>query len=204
MKHLLIATATASYEHLKKGDQRPQLEEVLASIVELFTVRLGATHASFRRSQRISARGYVTQDARRVVRVGAARPADWVVLYYTGHADVVGSDFALPPHAGLRALSYVGSAFKLDELADMLLAPRAPGEPRRVQNLLLIIDTCFAGRAAPKLTAQLANIFQRSLRGAFYVLSAGLPREEAQAGALARALIGAEIDELSTRSVQQP
>jgi WD40 repeat protein len=201
-RHLLIATATSKYENLKPIDERPQLSSVLASVVKLFTTTLGHYERELgtiaenppANTLRVSLDEWFSSPER--------DPSDWVVFYYTGHAEVVGSDSLYLLTSDFRPNQYVGTAFSLQQLADVVLAKRDDQSGRRVRNLLVIIDTCFAGIGIEALTSSLSSAFRRSSGSSFYLLGAALPRQEAQAGALARALIES-IEELSTRHVMQ-
>jgi WD40 repeat protein len=201
-RHLLIAIATSKYPNLKPDDGRPQLAQVLASVVDLFTSTLGRYQrelpgiaenppSNVLRSDLDDWFGDSTRDA-----------TDWVVVYYTGHAEVVGNEFLYLLTSDFKPNKFVASAFSLGQFAELVLAGREDGSPRPVRNLLLIVDTCFAGKGTAELTSKLSAVFRKNSAGSFYLLGAALPRQEAQAGALAKALIQA-IGELSKRYVMQ-
>ena len=137
-----------------------------------------------------------------MVRRADRDPSDWVVLYYTGHAEVVGTDSLYLLTTDFVPFQYVGTAFDLRQIADMLLARLDDKRARRVRNLLVIVDTCFAGQGTAELARELATAFRRSSGQSFYLLGAALPRQVAKAGALARALIAA-LEEFSGRYVMQ-
>lgn len=201
-QHLLIAAATSKYSHLKPEDERPQLVAVLASIVDLFTEKLQKYH----RELTTIASNPTAEDLRKTLDQwfgdSSRDPSDWIVVYYTGHAEIVGTDSLYLLTSDFQPGQYVGTAFSLQQFADLILAERSDGSPRRVQNLLVIMDTCFSGNGTGDLAARLRSIFRRSSDSRFYLLGAALPRQEAQAGALADALINT-IDELSNRYVMQ-
>jgi WD40 repeat protein len=196
-RHYLIAAATSTYLNLKPADERPQLPQVLASVVNLFTKTLGCYTRELEAVAENSSADILRKSLNQWFAAAERDPSDWIVLYYTGHAEVVGrdslylltTDFQPPDH-------YVGTAFDLKQISDLVLT--LP----RVRNLLLIIDTCFAGVATAELTSRLSNVFRTSSSGSFYLLGAALPRQEAKAGALAKALIES-VEELSRRYVSQ-
>jgi WD40 repeat protein len=203
-RHLLIATATSRYTNLEPKDQRPQLSEVLGSVVKLFTDTLRCYH----RELEAIAENPPAETLRKKLDEWFGAPqrdlSDWVVLYYTGHAEVIssGSDSLYLLTSDFQPFQYVGSAFSLQQLADVVLARQDDRQDRRVRNLLVIVDTCFAGEGTAALTSKLSSVFRKSSGSSFYLLGAALPRQEAQAGALAKALIES-IEDLSKRYVMQ-
>jgi len=201
-QHRLIAIGTSKYEHLGAAEQRPQLEAVVNRIASLFTDTLKV----YRRELGEVALNPGAAKLREALDGWFAAedrdPADWVVLYYTGHAEVVREHSLYLLTSDFRPPQHVATAFSFDQLADMIGGDLGPGRPRQVANLLLIVDTCFAGQAVQTLATQLVHILSRTGGRSFYVLGAALPSEEAQAGALARAMVEA-IEELSRRSVTQ-
>lgn len=202
-KSLLIAVGTSSYPHLPKEDQRPQLTEVVQSIVELFTGPL-----KYRRELKTIGKNPKASTLRKTLdRWFSAEQrdgADWVALYYTGHGEVVGADALYLLTSDYKPGQYVSTAFSLGQLADMVLAKRADGKsPRKIKKLLVIIDVCFAGQGTLQLAQVLSNGFRTTPDSMFYLLGATLPHDEAQAGALAAALIDA-VNDLSKRYVRQP
>ena len=201
-RHLLIAAATSSYPHMKPGDQRPQLDAVLASVVKLFTETLG----SYQRELDAIAVNPPSELLRKNLGkwFGAEDrdPADWVVFYYTGHAEVVGSDSLYLLTSDFEPGDLIGTAFPMGLVADAVMGSRRSGRPPRVRNLLVIVDTCFGGEGAVELVSRLEDVFRKSSGSSFYMLGAALPRQEAQAGALAKALIES-IADLSRRNVTQ-
>lgn len=201
-RHLLIATATSKYEHLRPEDERPQLTQVLASVVDLFTSKLKRYERELNAVGENPPSSVLRSDLDRWFAAPERDPTDWVVVYYTGHAEVVGSDSLYLLTSDFQPGQFVATAFSLQQFADLVLAPREDDKPRRVQNLLLIVDTCFAAKGTIELTARLSAAFRKTSGSSFYLLGAALPRQEAQAGALAKALIEA-VEDLSGRYVMQ-
>lgn len=201
-KHLLIAAATSEYPNLPSRDARPQLAGVLAEIVELFTSTLGGYERALETIAENPPADVLRKSLDRWFAAPERDPSDWIVFYYTGHAELVGTDSLYLLTTDFEPGQYAGTAFSLRQLADVVLAARGDGGRRGVRNLLVIVDTCFAGEGIRDLVSQLSGVFRSSSGGSFYLLGAALPRQEAQAGALARALIDS-IAELSRRYVQQ-
>lgn len=201
-KHLLIAAATSEYPHLTSQEARPQLAGVLASVVDLFTSTLGGYERALETIAANPPADVLRKALDRWFAAPERDPSDWIVFYYTGHAELVGADSLYLLTTDFEPGLYASTAFSLRQLADVVLASRGDGGRRGVRNLLVIVDTCFAGEGVSDLVAQLSTLFRSSSRGSFYLLGAALPRQEAQAGALARALVEA-IAELSRRHVQQ-
>jgi WD40 repeat protein len=198
-RHLLIAAAT--WKYLQPGIDRPVLEQILADVVALFTSNLGCY------TRELSEIGANPKAAELTTALDhwfadPSRDADdWVVFYYTGHAEVVGTDALYLLTTDFNGL-HASSAFDFRKFADFLLAPDAQGNRRRIRNLLILLDTCFSGQGVVDLSAQLSKSFRNRADNAYYLLAAALPNQEAASGALARALISS-IEELSRRSVTQ-
>src|SRR5260370_19363995 len=186
--HLLIAIATSENPKLSETDQRPQLSGVLNSVVNLFTGTLGR----YRRELLDLAENPKSGDLRdrldRWFQSEKRDRSDWVVLYYTGHANVVGGNLYLLT-TDFEPNLYAATAFNLGELSAMVAAERGFRQPRRVLNLLVIVDSCSAGAGTEELTSRFAEVAARASGGSFYLLGTALPLEEADAGAFAKALI---------------
>lgn len=203
-KHILLAFATSQYDETKypKEFQRPVLSEVLTSVVNLFTTKLKRYQRELEEIGENPSKSDLENKLNDWSRSEQRDAGDWVVLYYTGHATVVGND-------SLYLLTYDSvpgsiaiTAFSLRGLADMLLEQSSPGRPRQMGRMLIILDTCYAGTGAIKLASEFRDMMFKYSRFEIYLLSATLPSEEAQAGELAKALIRS-IEELSTRSATQ-
>src|SRR5262249_15782159 len=113
--------------------------------------------------------------------------SDWIVFYYTGHGTRDGDTLFLltrNSEEGLEASTSVSA----EQLAQVLVGNNKGGNQRRVKNCLLILDTCYSGAGAFDVIGTLRKFFEEGKEGLFYVLSAALPKNEAMAGALARAL----------------
>src|SRR5450755_510792 len=201
-RHLLIAAGTSKYDNLGEMDQRPQLIEAVSSVVGLFTKTLKHYERQLEAIARNPPAGKLRKSLDRWFAAQDRDPSDWVVLYYTGHGEVVGSDSLYLLTSDFEPNLYAGTAFALRDLADMVLAKRSEMVTRQVKNLLVIIDACFAGVGAVQLANDLAKTFRQTSQGMFYVLGAALPRQEAKAGALAKALVET-IEDLSNRNVTQ-
>src|SRR5208337_3160363 len=127
--------------------------------------------------------------------------SDWVVLYYTGHAKVIDNKLYLLTK-DFEPYRYASTAFNLSELSTMVAAERAFGRHRRVGNLWIIVDTCFAGAGTQELPSRFGEIGARTGGGHFYFWGTALPLEEADAGKFTEALVEV-IDDYSRRNVRQ-
>jgi WD40 repeat protein len=200
---LFIAAGTAQYDHLAENMQRPALRDVVRNVTELFTAQLGYAQAlpeishdptSHELRKRLDA-WLGSKDRDR---------SDWVVFYYTGHGELVGTDALYLLTKDFESGFHTSTAFPVAQLGDMLNGRRAGGANRRVRRFLLILDTCHSGAGVFELSKKLSSLFFQGLTdGMFYVLAAAFPNEEAMSGALANALITSLQDD-ALGGTQQP
>ena len=118
-------------------------------------------------------------------------PEDTVVLYHTGHADVVDDEHRL--WAGDTA-DPLSQTLRTSELATLLLA----GTP--LSRLLVILDACFAGKGGAESLAagmRAARDGGKSLS----VITSAHPREQVRAGDFAR-LFRAAVHDDSTAGAE--
>jgi WD40 repeat protein/energy-coupling factor transporter ATP-binding protein EcfA2 len=128
---------------------------------------------------------------------------DWVVIYYTGHGEIVGAESLYLLTRNYKSGKHVATAFPFRQLGDMVAGRTASGENRRTRRVLFILDTCFSGAGAGEIVDKLQGVFTGGSRnGMFYILSASFPNEEALTGGLSNALI-ASLNELYQKSTQQ-
>ena len=202
-RKFLIAAGTGKYDHLPSDLQRPTLKTVVDSIATLFTEKLGYERVL------LDVSTDPTSDEFRIrlddwFGSNERNNSDWVVLYYTGHGELVGTDSLYLLTKDYVNGRLVGTAFSINQLGEMLIGTDAGGETRRVRRFLAIIDTCHAGAGAFDLSRKISKLFsQGSNYGMFYALAAAFPNEEALTGALANALIDSLQDE-SLGGAQQP
>lgn len=197
---LLIAAGTAKYRLLDETMQRPQLTASVETLARAFTDKLGYTRVLSDISLNPTSRELVTH-LDTWFGSSERNSTDWIVLYYTAHAELDGPQFylyATDTEDGMPASTAVSAS----QLASVLVGRAPKGEKRRVRNCLLILDTCFAAGGAFSIIGRLRSYFEEDDPGRFYVIAAALPRETARAGALATALIAA-IDEESLAGPQQ-
>jgi hypothetical protein len=200
-KKLLIACGTGNYDHLPEL-QLPGIKQTVDSVAALFIGRLGYSRVLEEVSNDPTSNqlhekldewlGSVERDA-----------SDWVVFYYTGHGDLVGSDKLYLLTKNYR-MGLTSTAFSIGEFAAMLSSKDASGENRRVKRCLLILDTCHSGAGALGISHQIGKLLFEGGNGAmFYLLAATFPREEALAGAMAEALIQC-VEDPSVGGTLQP
>jgi WD40 repeat protein len=193
---LLIAAGTGRYDYLSQDLQRPQLHGVVESVARVFTdPRMGYVRVLEDVSNDPTSEQLRKQLDRWLA--SAERDSrDWVVFYYTGHGELVGSDNLYLLTSDYEMGLLAGTAFNVGQLGDMLVGRDPGGETRRVKRLLLILDTCHSGAGAFDLSRRISSLFTQGISdGMFYILAAAFPNEEALAGGLARALIDALEDD---------
>jgi WD40 repeat protein len=129
--------------------------------------------------------------------------ADWVVFYYSGHAE---TDEDESRHYLLLARSRLdqldASALAAEDLVRLMLK----GSP--VQQMLIILDTCYAGRGiadAAVLVPRLERRWNAETDHGVYLVAASRSREEAAPGAFAAAFTEAIRNrDLRTGGLSQP
>ncbi len=144
-QHLLIASATWKYKDSK--DDRPILSEVLKDVVHLFTKKLGVYTRELlvigENPKASDLRAYLDQwfaDPRR-------DPEDWIVFYYTGHAEIVGADSLYLLTTDFVNGLHVSTAFNFMSFADIVLAPSAHGRTMlRSEGVREVLFTCWVRR----------------------------------------------------------
>src|SRR6476469_3716815 len=119
-KHILLAFATSKYDETKYGKefQRPVLSEVLTSVVNLFTKKL----KRYKRELEEIGENPSKSDLENTLNDWSSSEqrdsGDWVVLYYTGHATVIGNDsLYLLTHDSVPGRTSI-TGFSLRGLAD--------------------------------------------------------------------------------------
>jgi hypothetical protein len=109
-----------------------------------------------------------------------------VVIYYSGHGEPGEDDhFLLTSNSNPQNLA--GTALATADLARILAA--SP-----VQQILLILDTCYAGLGGGDFAAKAGRILRRLRRddrlpSGVYVIAAAGPRDEAEQGVFAREFV---------------
>jgi WD40 repeat protein len=106
-------------------------------------------------------------------------PEDIVTVYYTGHAD---ADEVLESHRLWTGstIDSVAGTLETKRLAELMLAGT------RLQDALIILDTCFAGKGAAEALKASAPAMGRGAGKTLKVVTAGYPREQVMAGHFAR------------------
>jgi WD40 repeat protein len=181
----LIAVGTARYDSLDPEDWLPSVPEDLEQVVGLFCGQLG-----YRRALEEVSLNPASADLRAEVSGWLTSPdrsaEDVVVFYYSGHGLTHGGRHYLLTR-DYREPNLVGTALASEDLVWML------GEDAAVQHLLVLLDTCYAGRGAldmGRVAAQVADLRVQATtaRAGWWFLAAARPKDEAAQGAFAAAL----------------
>ncbi|MEU3626706.1 hypothetical protein BS329_35815 [Amycolatopsis coloradensis] len=185
-RRILIATGTTRHPHCPDLGDRPELSGEIDRMVRLFTAPesgLGYRQASgFTADMRFAD---LRAGIREVVTSKAMTSEDHVVFYYTGHGQVDDSGEFLFPLVDTTE-DLVGTGLLAGDLARWLWVGS------RVQRLLIVLDTCHAGKAGAEIsrfgTAALGRLRGLANQPGFEILTATRPSEEALAGTFTQAL----------------
>jgi WD40 repeat protein len=181
----LIAAGTARYDSLEQEDWLPSVAEDLEQIVGLFCGRLGyqrvLAEVSFnptRAALHAAMSDWLTSQERSA--------EDVVVVYYSGHGLTRGGRHYLLTR-DYSERNPAGTALATEELVWML------GEDSPVRDLLVMVDTCYAGSGAldmGRVAAEVSGLrAPATVPGAgWWFLTAARPTDEAAQGAFAAAL----------------
>jgi hypothetical protein len=172
----LIATGGGNYSYMPEANL-PGVKTDVERIASLFTRRFGYQRVSelglnpTANELRLGVRGFFKHKDR--------RPTDIVVFYYTGHGEVLETN----EHVLLAADADPDRAVVVhtSELARLMLE----GSP--VRQLLVLLDTCYAGRGGDDFAVRSFVIFDRPVadevaQPGVVVVTATRPREVARSG----------------------
>jgi hypothetical protein len=182
----LIAIGTADYQHLPAAVQLLSVKDDLARMVKLFVDDLGYTQALTDLSLNPT-HADLRRGLSRWLRDKERRPEDIVVIYYAGHGDVEGDRHYLYTHDS-EQMFLLDSALPSEDLARMLI-------DSPVQQLLVILDTCYAGEGIGRFAGlfhQLSAPFKvdDNKAAGIYLIAAVGPKQEAT-GIFAQAFVEA-------------
>ncbi len=176
-RRYLIATAVAHYPKCADWD-RPSLVEAREQIIALFTQELGYHHHTTLGLD--PTRTQLTDHLRAFCRSDDRREDDLVVIYLSGHGEVVEDGHE---HVLLMAdtdpddVSYTSLP-----TAELVRALRGT----KVRRLLLILDTCYSGQGGNELAAsaleRLGAQWAPSTSPGLVVVSSAQPNQQAKAG----------------------
>ncbi|MEU4253210.1 hypothetical protein AB0F15_38020 [Amycolatopsis sp. NPDC026612] len=182
---MLIATGTTSYPHRPDLGGRPELADEVERVKAMLTAADGGfgyeTAPGFKTGMRA---GELKQRIRATVARGDFGADDFLIFYYTGHGEIDESgEFVLPLSDTTDDL--VGTGLSVSELARWFLVET------RVQKLLVILDTCYAGAAGKDFAKHSIDALGR-LRGVaqrphFAIISATRPLQQALPGTFTQA-----------------
>ncbi|MEV7099507.1 caspase family protein, partial [Amycolatopsis sp. NPDC051045] len=185
----LIATAIAHHQYAPEWD-RPGLVEARNEIIDLFTKKLGYQHISDLGLD--PNKTQLTSQLRRFCR--EARPDDLLAVYIAGHGEILDD--------GEHVL--LTNDTDPDDIEDALLTAelaRKMLSGTNIRRVLLMLDTCYAGRGGNDLTqaalTRMTEHWQGSPNTGLVVLTSAQPAEQAQVGAFPQ-LLRAAIENLAT------
>ena len=189
----LIAVGSWKYAH-EAHLNVPELEKSLKNVIDFFTHSLG-----YERALEAITENPTSDDLRnaldRWLATSGRKEQDWIVLYYTGHGKLEANGELYLLTSNYENALTPSTSFAAAQLGTMLVTQNASGEFRPAKRFLLILDTCFSGASGLPLAQALSARFTNGTSGAmFYVVASALPREEALAGGLSEALLGALND----------
>ncbi len=191
-RRLLIATAVARLP-LSPSGNRPGLTKARQKIIDLFTTRLGYTHVSDLGLD--PDRNALLDQLERFATDPDRRPDDIVVVYLAGHGQLLGSTprrhMFFPSDSDLARPK---QALPTAQIASVLL------DDTKINNLLLLLDTCHAGQGTSDAVAAALESLRRSSdndsAGIAFIASAQ-PAQPALAEAFPE-LLSAAVDSLAT------
>ena len=171
-RRFLIAAGTAQYKFLPDNAQLPSVRDDLRLIVELFTEKLGYKHVLPNLGENPTTRE-LNLDLSSWLRQPDRDASDVIVVYYSGHGGVEGGIHYLLTNDS-QETNLIGTALPTANLGRMLYGTN-------VQQLLVLLDTCYSGQGAVDFFQFAGEVF-RSLGGGeelpsgFYVIAAARPR----------------------------
>ncbi len=191
-RRFLIAAGTADYARLGADFQLPSVKDDLALIVECFT---GSALGYKRVLSEVSLNPTVNPAAdmspafRQTLRTWFTSTErtreDKVVFYYSGHGE--SDDSGEDKHYLLfndSTEDLVGTALAVEELVRFMLS----GSP--VQHMLMILDTCYAGKGilnASVIVGKLTQGWDSAKDHGVFFVAAARAKEQAAEGVFARA-----------------
>jgi WD40 repeat protein len=188
-RRFLIATAVAHHKLAPEWD-RPRLVDARKQIVDLFTTTLDYQHVSDLGLD--PTKDQLTSHLRSFCR--SAQPDDLLAVYIAGHGEVLANG----EHVLLTTDTDPGDiddALPVTELARKMLLGT------NIRRVLLMLDTCYAGRGGNDLTAaaltRMIEPWQNSHDTGLVVLTSAQPAQQAQTGAFPH-LLRAAVDNLAT------
>ncbi|MFV2022217.1 caspase family protein [Micromonospora sp. LOL_023] len=190
-RRFFIGAATTAFQPGLGLENLPELGDELQRARELFTGLGYSAVPGF--GTGMAARGF--QDRLRAFLTDPQRrPDDVVVVYYTGHGLDHHGDLLLPM-ADSVDLAY--DSVRAGDLTGRILDSHSLGEVAG-QQLLFVLDTCYAGSAAVRMNANAADFLTRlrALDGtpSVAVIVAARANQRAAPGAFTQALAAAVQD----------
>lgn len=178
-RRFLIATAVAHHQRSPEAN-RPGLVEARQKIIDLFTRRLGYTHVSDLGLD--PDRNALLQHLDRFATAPDRRPEDIVAVYLAGHGQLIGSTprrhMFFPADADLAKPKL---ALPTAQIAAALT------DDTKLTQVLLILDTCYAGQGGGDAISAALESLRRSIDddpSGIAVIASAQPAQQALEGAL--------------------
>ncbi|MEU1103310.1 caspase family protein [Streptomyces tibetensis] len=185
-RRFLIATAVAHHQRSPEGN-RPGLVEARQKIIDLFTQRLGYTHVSDLGLD--PDRNALLQHLDRFATDPDRRPEDIVAVYLAGHGQLIGSTprrhMFFPADADLAKPKL---ALPTAQIAAALT------DDTQLTQVLLILDTCYAGQGGSDAISAALESLRRSIDddpSGIAVIASAQPAQQAWEGAFPDLLVAA-------------
>ena len=173
----LVTCAMRSYEH-ESGWNRPELEGDIQRVVRVFCGEFLPKEARYRHvSLGDSPTSQELLDGLRELATSGDRTNDeYLVVYLTGHGEILEDGEHVLLTADSRPSDLMHRTVRTSDVLRTLLAKT------KVQRLLLILDTCYAGRGAADLAKEALRRLDGGDGKGVVIVSATRSREEALPG----------------------
>ncbi len=184
-RRFLIAAGTAEYDFLEPESWLPEVKEAVRSVAELFTKKLGYERVLPGLGESPTV-GELREGLSNWFAAKERQASDLVVIYYSGHGETCEDDHVLLARdSDLKNLA--GTSLASGDLARFLANSPA-------QQILLVLDTCQAGRGGEDFAAKASRVIRNLRRddhhpSGLYVIAAAGPKEEASPGVFTKELV---------------
>ena len=182
-RRLLVATAITHYPQDPELD-RPELVNELYRMEQVLGGMFGYDRAQVLPSDPT---GEQLRSSLRDFAVEGCRQDDYVVLYLTGHGEILNSGKHVLLPSDHKPADVLGRAVKTADIAEWML------EQTPLRRLMIILDCCYAGAGGTQLVKEAVGGWDG--QGSLVVITATRPRQQAQAGVFTQAFARAVRNE---------